>query len=73
MPTICGGALRTFFVNQLMALCDELEIKLRQTEADSQKLMKSVVRDLLASLNKSQEESLSVIAWALFSGVDLLS
>src|SRR5256885_12458450 len=37
-------------VNQLMALCDELETKLRQTEAVSEKLMKAAVRDLLASV-----------------------
>jgi type I restriction enzyme S subunit len=47
-------------VNQFMALCDELEAKLRQTEADSEKLMKAAVRDLLASIagkEKSQRES----------------
>jgi type I restriction enzyme S subunit len=50
-------------VNQLMMLCGELETKLRQTEADSEKLMKAAARDLLASISKSpQEESLSVIA-----------
>jgi type I restriction enzyme S subunit len=47
-------------VNQLMALCDELEAKLRQTEADSEKLMKAAVRDLFASVGKGEiEEALS--------------
>ncbi len=47
-------------VSQLMALCDELEAKLRQTEADSEKLMKAAVRDLLASVGKGEiEEALS--------------
>lgn len=41
-------------VNQLMALCDELESKLRQTEADSERLMKSAVRHLLESVGKSE-------------------
>jgi type I restriction enzyme S subunit len=47
-------------VNQLMALCDELETKLRQAEAESEKLMKAAVRDLLASIagnEKSQRET----------------
>jgi type I restriction enzyme S subunit len=48
-------------VNQLMALCDELETKLRQTKADSEKLMKAAVRDLLASVSESPpQESLSI-------------
>lgn len=47
-------------VNQLLALCDELETKLRQTEADSEGLMKAAVRDLLASVGKGEiEEALS--------------
>jgi type I restriction enzyme, S subunit len=50
-------------VNQLMALCDELETKLRQAEADSEKLMKAAVRHVIASINEpSQEEALSYIA-----------
>jgi type I restriction enzyme S subunit len=50
-------------VNQLMALCDELETKLRQAEADSKKLMKAAVRDVLASISlESAEEPLSVVA-----------
>jgi type I restriction enzyme S subunit len=50
-------------VNQLMALCDELEAKLRQTEEDSTRLMKAAVRDVLAKINEpANEESLTVIA-----------
>jgi type I restriction enzyme S subunit len=50
-------------VNQLMALCDELEIKLRQTEADSGKLMKAAVRDLLQIVDQSHsEEAFATIA-----------
>jgi type I restriction enzyme S subunit len=50
-------------VNQLMALCDELEAKLRQTEADSEKLMKAAVRDLLQIVNqKYSEEALATLA-----------
>lgn len=45
-------------VNQLMALCDELETKLRQAEADSEKLMKAAVRDLLASISEAVFEIL---------------
>lgn len=43
-----------------MTLCDELETKLRQTEAHSEKLIKAAVRDLLASIagnEKSQREA----------------
>jgi type I restriction enzyme S subunit len=59
-------------VNQLMALCDELETKLRQTEADSERLMKAAVRDLLASITNEQssigqEKSRSELALALSS------
>ena len=50
-------------VNQLMALCDELETKLRQAEEDSVRLMKAALQHVLASINQaSQEESLSVLA-----------
>ncbi len=50
-------------VNQLTALCDELETKLRQAEADSQTLMAAAVRQVLASIAQAQtENSLSVIA-----------
>ena len=37
-------------VNQLMALCDELETKLRQAEIDSEKLMNAAVQHVLASV-----------------------
>ena len=39
-------------VNQLMALCDELEAKLRQAEADSEKLMNAAVQHVLASITE---------------------
>lgn len=49
-------------VNQLMELCDELEAKLRQAEADSEKLMKAAVGDLLASIRDTAEsEPLSAV------------
>jgi type I restriction enzyme S subunit len=41
-------------VNQLMALCDELETKLHKMEADSEKLMKAAVRDLLGSITNDR-------------------
>ena len=44
-------------VNQLMALCDELEAKLRQAEADSEKLMAAAVRHVLASFARPLVES----------------
>jgi type I restriction enzyme S subunit len=37
-------------VNQLMALCDELETKLRQADIDSEKLMNAAVQHVLASI-----------------------
>jgi type I restriction enzyme, S subunit len=37
-------------VNQLMSLCDELEAKLRQAEADSEKLMNAAVKHVLESV-----------------------
>src|SRR5437016_3627000 len=40
-------------VNQLMALCDELEAKLRQAEADSEKLMNAAVQHVLASIREA--------------------
>lgn len=52
-------------VNQLMVLCDELETKLRQTEANSEKLMKAAVCDLLASvagIEKSQCENAAALS-----------
>src|SRR6266496_169997 len=48
-------------VNQLMALCDELEAKLRQAEADGEKLMNAAVQHVLASIS---ETSTSVSAGA---------
>lgn len=49
-------------VNQLMALCDELEAKLRQTEADSERLMKAAVQHVLVAINESsQKESYSAM------------
>ena len=44
-------------VNQLMALCDELETKLRQAEADSEKLMNAAVQHVLASINGGVNET----------------
>jgi type I restriction enzyme, S subunit len=48
-------------VNQLMTLCDELETKLRQVEADSKKLMNAAVQHVLAfvttTTNKAQSTS----------------
>ena len=48
-------------VNQLMALCDELEAKLRQTEEDSEKLMNTAVKGILKSIeiDSSSEFSFS--------------
>jgi type I restriction enzyme, S subunit len=46
-------------VNQLMSLCDELEAKLRQAEADSEKLMNAEVKHVLNSVrdtSKTAEE-----------------
>lgn len=46
-------------VNQLMSLCDELEAKLRQAEADSEKLMNAAVKHVLDSVrdvSKTTEE-----------------
>jgi type I restriction enzyme, S subunit len=46
-------------VNQLMSLCDELEAKLRQAEADSEKLMNAAVKFVLDSVrdvSKTAEE-----------------
>ncbi|MGI9064903.1 MAG: restriction endonuclease subunit S [Pyrinomonadaceae bacterium] len=47
-------------VNQLMTLCDELEAKLRQAEADSEKLMNAAVQHVLntpANNRESQREA----------------
>jgi type I restriction enzyme, S subunit len=48
-------------VNQLMSLCDELEAKLRQSEADSEKLMNVAVKhvlDCVRNTSKSAEGSI---------------
>ena len=44
-------------VNQLMALCDELEARLRQAEADGARLMQAAVRHLLEAVNHYQPEA----------------
>jgi type I restriction enzyme S subunit len=41
-------------VNQLMALCDELETKLRQAEEDSSRLMKAAVKYVLESVSNTE-------------------
>jgi type I restriction enzyme S subunit len=46
-------------VNQLMTLCDELETKLRQAEADSEKLMNAAVQHLLTSISERSAEILA--------------
>ena len=51
-------------VDQLMALCDELETKLSQAEADSEKLMNVAVRLILDTIT-SKQESQREIALAL--------
>jgi type I restriction enzyme, S subunit len=46
-------------VNELMSLCDELEAKLRQAEADSEKLMNAAVKhvlDCVRDVSKTAEE-----------------
>jgi hypothetical protein len=40
-----------------MAVCNELETKLRQAEADSEKLMNAAVQHVLASVNEGSTES----------------
>jgi hypothetical protein len=42
-----------------MALCDELETKLRQAEADSQTLMAAAVRQLLNEISQPKQEEVS--------------
>lgn len=50
-------------VNQLMALCDELETRLRQAEANSEQLMAAAIQQVLTSIDlESSDESLSVVA-----------
>lgn len=49
-------------VNQLMALCDELETKLRQADEDSERLMNAAVKYLIDVVNeRNYEEVESVI------------
>jgi type I restriction enzyme S subunit len=42
-------------VNRLMSLCDELEAKLRQAEADSEKLMNAAVKHVLDSVRDASK------------------
>jgi type I restriction enzyme, S subunit len=49
-------------INQLMALCDELEAKLRQAEADSEKLMNAAVQHVLASLSETSKTTLARVS-----------
>lgn len=46
-------------VNQLMALCDELETKLRQAEAASEKLMNAAVQHVLALASETSNQALA--------------
>jgi type I restriction enzyme S subunit len=49
-------------VNQLTSLCDELEAKLRQAEADSEKLMNAAVNHVLDSVRNVSETAEEVFA-----------
>jgi type I restriction enzyme S subunit len=49
-------------VNQLMSLCDELEAKLRQAEADIEKLMNAVIKHVLDSVRDTSKASEEVFA-----------
>jgi type I restriction enzyme S subunit len=49
-------------VNQLMSLCDELEAKLRQAEAHSDKLMNAAVKHVLDSVRDASETAEEVFA-----------
>jgi type I restriction enzyme, S subunit len=49
-------------VNQLISLCDELEDKLRQAEADSEKLMNAAVKDVLYSVRDASQRAEEVFA-----------
>lgn len=46
-------------VNQLMALCDELEAKLRQTNEDSERLMNAAIKYLLDAVNQDELKEVS--------------
>jgi len=48
--------------NQLISLCDELEAKLRQAEADSEKLMNAAVKHVLDSIRNASETAEEVFA-----------
>lgn len=49
-------------VNQLMSLCDELNAKLRQAEADSEKLMNAAVKHVLDSVRDASKTAEEVFA-----------
>jgi type I restriction enzyme S subunit len=49
-------------VNQLMALCDELEAKLREAEAHSEKLMNAAVEHVLASIRDRSTATLTGVS-----------
>lgn len=49
-------------VSQLMSLCDELEAKLRQAEADGEKLMNAAVKHVLDSVRDVSKTSEEVFA-----------
>ena len=49
-------------VNQLMSLCDDFEAKLRQAEADSEKLMNAAVKHVLDSVRNASETAEEVFA-----------
>ena len=49
-------------VNRLMSLCDELEAKLWQSEADSEKLMNAAIKYVLDSVRANSKEAEEVFA-----------
>ena len=49
-------------VNQLLSLCDDLETKLRQAEADSEKLMNAAVKHVLDSVRNVSNTAEEVFA-----------
>jgi type I restriction enzyme, S subunit len=49
-------------VNQLMSLCDELEAKLRQAEADGEKLMNAAVKHVLDCVRDTSKTTEEVFA-----------
>ena len=52
-PTLAEQKRIVAKVNQLMSLCDELETKLRQAEADSEKLMNAAVQHVLEAVTEA--------------------